>query len=270
MTGLFCLFWWNTGQWKRHRAVCAFMCVCAFICAPWLIHVCLWLIHMWRDSFICVWRDSFMCNTHQWQYWYCASVWVCSFMTHSWWRHHTHTHSWGSHDSFMCVPWLIHVYSWLIDMFLYQSKKKNYITVVSSGNTGITCGTWLIHMCDMTHWYVWHDSFLCVTWLIHMCDMTHSYVWHDSFICVTWLIHMCDMTHSYVWHDSFICAAYVWYDSFIYVTWLINVWPDPFICVCRDLRHQLLTIDLWVYVYIHIYMNIYAYIHVYLNIYIHI
>jgi len=24
--------------------------------------------------------------------------------------------------------------------------------------------------------------------LIHMCDMTHSYVWHDSFMCVTWLI----------------------------------------------------------------------------------
>jgi len=23
-------------------------------------------------------------------------------------------------------------------------------------------------------------SFTCVTWLIHMCDMTHSYVWHDS------------------------------------------------------------------------------------------
>jgi len=38
-----------------------------------------------------------------------------------------------------------------------------------------------------------------VPWRIHMCDMTHSYVWHDAFICVTWLIHMCDMTHSYVW-----------------------------------------------------------------------
>ena len=59
---------------------------------------------------------------------------------------------------------------------------------------------WLIHMCDMTHSYVWHDSFTCVTWLIHMCDMTHSCVWHDSFTCVTWLIHMCDMTHSHVWH----------------------------------------------------------------------
>jgi len=44
-----------------------------------------------------------------------------------------------------------------------------------------------------------HDSLICVTWLIHMCDMTHSYVWHDSFICVTWFIHMCDMIHSYVW-----------------------------------------------------------------------
>jgi len=31
---------------------------------------------------------------------------------------------------------------------------------------------------------------------IHMCDMTHSSVWHDSFICVTWLIYMGDMTHS--------------------------------------------------------------------------
>jgi len=62
-------------------------------------------------------------------------------------------------------------------------------------------------MCDITHSYVWHDSFVCVTWLIHMCDMTHSYVWHDSFMCVTWLIHMCAMTHSCVWHDSFICVT---------------------------------------------------------------
>jgi len=67
---------------------------------------------------------------------------------------------------------------------------------------------WLIHMCDMTHSYVWHDPFICVTWLIHMCDMTHSHVWHDPFIWVTWLIHMCDMTHSYAWHDPFICVTW--------------------------------------------------------------
>ena len=99
---------------------------------------------------------------------------------------------------------------------------------------------WLkcVHMLDMTHSYVWHDSFICVTWCIDMCDvngsytwwnMTHSYVWHDLFIRVTWLIHMCDMTRSYVWHVSFTCVtwrihmcdvactreshAYMWHDS---------------------------------------------------------
>jgi len=59
-------------------------------------------------------------------------------------------------------------------------------------------------MCDMTHFFVWHDSFKCVTWLIHMCDMTHSYVshmlhvtWLIYMIYVTSLMHMCTMTHIY-------------------------------------------------------------------------
>ena len=53
------------------------------------------------------------------------------------------------------------------------------------------CVTWRIHMCDMTHSYVWHVAFICVTWRIYVCDMTHSYVWHDALIC----IHMCDISH---------------------------------------------------------------------------
>ena len=80
-------------------------------------------------------------------------------------------------------------------------------------------------MCDMTHLYVRHDSFICVTWLIHRCGMTHSHVRQDSFlcvtwliICVTWLIHMCDMTHSCVWHDSSIRVPWL----IICVTWLIH------------------------------------------------
>jgi len=106
----------------------------------------------------------------------------------------------------------------------------------------VICVKWLCYICDLTckycdltYWYVWHDSWcqeswvslICVTWLPsnvgydwHTCatwnipgdqtwficlrDMTHSYVRHDdSFICMTWLIHMCDTTtDSYVWNDS--------------------------------------------------------------------
>ena len=80
------------------------------------------------------------------------------------------------------------------------------------GKACLICGwvirvTWLIHKCDMTHSYVWHDSIwqgISHSWMSHTCDMTHSCMWHESFICVTWLIHMRDVTHSCVWHDSFI------------------------------------------------------------------
>jgi len=41
---------------------------------------------------------------------------------------------------------------------------------------------------------------MCVTKLIHMCDMTHSCVRHDSFMCVTRLIPMHDMIRSCEWH----------------------------------------------------------------------
>ena len=34
-----------------------------------------------------------------------------------------------------------------------------------------------------------HDSFIRVTSLVHMCDATHSYVWHDSFWRAWWQRH---------------------------------------------------------------------------------
>jgi len=94
-------------------------------------------------------------------------------------------------------------------------------------------------MCDTTHSYVRHDSFICVTWLLHTCDIT----WYgvalvsriDKMIGLfckraPWkrrysskeTCHFIDPTdrshpipargHLYVWHDSSICA-----------TWLIHV-----------------------------------------------
>jgi len=151
-----CVTWLNEGA-RTHggpRVVCVWHCRhanswrsrCRILkCVPpWLVHVCA-VTH----SYVCdmthsIWHESFVYDTHL--------LCVC-------------------HDSFTCVP----------------------------------C---LIHMCDMNHSYVWHDSFICVTRLIHMCDMTHSYVWltnsygcHESIRCATWLVYMWEMAASYVWHD---------------------------------------------------------------------
>jgi len=123
-------------------------------------------------------------------------------------------------DSFICVTWLIHM----------GDMTHPYYSFIWSGiATAAATG----YMCDMTHWYVrhdslrwliymfgrryrrshclhvWHDSFICVTWLIHMCDMTHWCVWHYWFIWVPWVIYRCAMTHSYVCHDSFICVPWL-------------------------------------------------------------
>jgi len=38
------------------------------------------------------------------------------------------------------------------------------------------------------------ESFICVTILLRMCDTTHSYVRHDSFVYATWRICICDVT----------------------------------------------------------------------------
>jgi len=82
--------------------------------------------------------------------------------------------------------------------------------------------TWLLRACAMTRTCVWQ-------WhrLIDMCDMTHSYLRHVSFICVAWLVYMCVMTQSSVCHDSFMhiiwTHVYVWMDPIIRATWLIHL-----------------------------------------------
>jgi len=96
-----------------------------------------------------------------------------------------------------------------------------------------------VHMCVMTHAYVWHDSVSCVLGFIHrfardqvtlwqnsFTRATHSYASWGSFIYVTWPIHTCDMTHAYLTSLMHICAethSYVCRDSFICVPWIIFI-----------------------------------------------
>jgi len=127
------------------------------------------------------------------------------------------THSSVWHDSFMSVAWLIH----LCDLILQENESYH-----RHDKWVMSHVTWMSHVardmnevCRTRHEWVmsqqenkfvpWSNRlWVCCSSSSYVCDTTHSYVWHDSFICVTWLIHMCDMTHSYVWHDSFICVTW--------------------------------------------------------------
>jgi len=90
----------------------------------------------------------------RWYYEFSFTLWVAS---------HLHTSRVVSHG--ILTRESCHTYMW--------------VTVVSHGTlTRESCHTYM-WVTAMTNAYVCPDSFLCVPWLIHMCAMTHSYVWHE-------------------------------------------------------------------------------------------
>jgi len=152
-------------------------------------------------------------------------------------------------------------------------------------------------MCDMTPSHVWNDSFICVTWLIHICDMTHSYVWlthsyvwRDSFIRVTWLIHICDVASIHMCDSTYTSVRHLWSISHIRTHKHIHthththiyiykyrhiVGPSMYMCVNRYLARRVeliskfdiypifIYIDTYIFIYIHVYkhIHVYTYIH---------
>jgi len=118
----------------------------------------------------------------------------------------------------MYVTWLIHTH-WCMrhDSFIHSLIY-------------LTC---LTDVCDVTHLYIWHDSWMYVTWLIYIYDMTHGCMWRDSFIYMTWLLDVCDVTHLYIWHDALmhvrrlihmchLTHGCMWHVSFTHMTWLLD------------------------------------------------
>jgi len=243
------------------------------VCVAWLIHMCdMTHSYVWHDSFIHMeTRLIHMCRVYTgfsaflppWHIWNqqshdsndpiflnsrtneCFSFAELPLKTVS--GLSAFLHLWHIHMCDITCPceWVMsHI--WMRHVTYMNDSLQTHEWVMSH--------TWTpVHVCGVTHSYVWHDSFICVTWLIHVygdttqsyvswvhwffgipAHTTHSYAWHDPFMCLEWVIHICAITHSYVWHDSFICVtrlihmcdmthSYVWHDSFICVTWLIHM-----------------------------------------------
>jgi len=211
------------------------------------------------------------CNTH------------CNTHCNTWLQHtlqHTTSHSVHIHTAvtwtLMCAAWL--VYMWGDNTWLQHTLQHMIATHTATHTATHDCNThyntWPLtvfifirlwhelsrvrhdsficdmtrsYECSVTHYYVWHDSFMSVG--LYECDMTRSCVWHESCricarrttllfvmlsryyrirVCVTWLVYECDMTHScgvthsWVWHDSFVSVAWLVHECGS-MTWLIHV-----------------------------------------------
>jgi len=160
----------------------------SFICETWLIHM--WdMTHSYvrHDSFICVTRLTKSC--HKWvmsrtQMSHVSYTNECdtTYKVETWllcvWDM---THLCVRHDSFVCETWLI------CDLQSGEDPQDALICRSFLAKQplimGLFFGKWptkIRHPMGLRHLVA-----IFVRWLIHMCDMTHSYVRHDSFICVT-------------------------------------------------------------------------------------
>ena len=97
-----------------------------------------------------------------------------------------------------------------------QSRKATTIIVASDAyvrHDSFICVTRLIYMCDMTLWYVWHDSWRTGgdsshVWMSHATQMNepcHTYEWVMSHKWMSHVTHMNESCHTYEWvmsHDS--------------------------------------------------------------------
>ena len=97
-----------------------------------------------------------------------------------------------------------------LDWFIYETRS-------------LACGTWRIHICDMTHIYMRPDLFICETWIIHIRDTTYLYMRHDSFMgIIIW--HLSDVSHTCDTHHTIHIISYdTWY-RVIWHIWLWVIW----------------------------------------------
>jgi len=143
-----------------HFSVCVCACMCACVCVLVGVNIACANVHL---AYLNVTRMNESRHKYIWAMW------------HIWMRHGTHMTD--SCHTCACVMW--HV--WMSHV-IHMNESVTHMYESYMWHVSFIC-------------YIRRDSFIYVTWLIHLRDMTHSYMWHDSSsIYATWLIHMCNMT----------------------------------------------------------------------------
>jgi len=191
----------------RSHPITSHTCNDSCVCVTW--HIYTWGM---SHSYVChdsctqatahspMWHDSSMHTMTHSQTWHDSSNHTTT-RSHMWHDSSTHatTHSDTWHDSSKHTR----THSRLVltcDMTHLRTQRDSFV-----------CGTWLVHTCDttqsscdMTYPHMHRLILTCdmthlrMQRLVLMFDMTHSYVWYDTFICVKRLIHTCDMTHPHM------------------------------------------------------------------------
>jgi len=121
----------------------------------------------WRMSHGTLWTHSKVCHDSfiRWQIQKCGMthLWVMTHENEIW---HTYewvmTHIWKSHVTYMNES--CHTYKWVMS-HIWMSHVTHPTLGCRTSNIHVNDSG---HMCDMTHWYVRHDSLIHVTRLIHM------------------------------------------------------------------------------------------------------
>jgi len=202
----------------------------SFIWVTWLIHMCAMThSYVWHDSLVPVWHYSITRNRQSkrrgFHHHICVTLLNYSVMQ-------------CDAEPVLCI--CVYIYTYMCSMT--QPKQRGF-------HSHHKCASWLIHMCDTTHSYMWHDSFIWVTWLTYQC---HT-VWCRA-QSIHMHIHIYIYTYVCVFHDSItrnrqskrrsfhlIIIISVQDDAFICVTWLIHMcdkthsymWHDSFTWVTR-------------------------------------